>query len=631
MSQRPQSTDPEELELLRRRVAELERRLDDVERVLVDAPPSPPDRLGAPTGGASDEAGPAIPLAAPSSLPPPLPRLDQPTAPRDAEPDSTSVARQAWAEQERLARERAAAGPEAPGIAPPPLPPRTATQTRAHPSAADVARPVPTRSLETLIGQNWASWIGAIVLLLGVVFFLKYAWDQGWIRPSPAARVAAAVACGAVLAGAGEWLYLRRRMRALAGTLWGAGASVVIASFFGAHAYFDPPVLGPGAAFAAVVLTALLAIVAALHIDVVVVAVIGLIGAYLAANLLGGAHDRSAFFILYLAALAAAALGLAQLKRRWVVLRWLALVGTYAWLAIWWNATGRRNGHETLALVAAVGFAALFVAESAMMLTRAARARESIRDDLRRRPLDGHAVLVALLAIVGSMLFLPGTWGRAGEAQVNFAALAMAALLALPGAALCHLRPRWAALRWAVVAVGYAWLATWWRGPGRATDASILAAAWVLALYALFLIENLLTLRRFGGEVLVARRAHERASPPLPLTPLPRRRCPSRRCPSRRSNPSSPRRHCFRPAARSASCCGRGAGIAPSSSARSRSSSRSCRAAQHSLPARAITSSLRSSSRWRCSRWPRRSCSTASPSPRRGRSWRRCWDWRHGN
>jgi uncharacterized membrane protein len=519
MSERPQSTDPEELELLCRRVAELERRLGDVERVLVGAPP-PVARLDALTGRTPVEVEPAISLAAPSRVPPPLPRMHEPTVPRGAVQGPTLVPRQEWAEQERLERERGATGSEASRLAPPPLPPSTATPTQPNQSTAVVAPPAPPRSLETLIGQNWASWVGAIVLLLGVVFFLKYAWDQGWIRPSPAARVAAAVACGAVLAGAGEWLYLRRRMRALAGTLWGAGASVVIASFFAAHAYFDPPVLGPGAAFAAVVLTALLAIVAALHIGVVVVAVIGLIGAYLAPNLLGGAHDRSTFFTLYLAALAVAALGLAQLKPRWVVLRWLALASTYPWLAIWWNATGRRNGHETLALVAAVGFAALFVADAALMLARSTRARERVRDAVARNPFDVHAALAALLAIVGSMLFLLGAWGRAGEAQVNAAALALAALLAVSGVALSHLRPEWAALRWAVVAVSYAWLAMWWRGPGLERDHAALAAAWALGLYALLLVENLLTLRRFGGEMLVAARAHDHAAPPRRVTLL---------------------------------------------------------------------------------------------------------------
>src|SRR5688500_12866502 len=133
---------------------------------------------------------------------------------------------------------------------PPPLPPRAAAPPPRVPFAeVSVARPAvvepppvpsmklesPTRSLEELIGQNWASWVGAVVLFLGVVFFLKYAWDQGWLVVPPAARVAAAIAAGGALAAAGEWVH-RRSMRALAGTLYGAGAAVVIAAFFAACA-----------------------------------------------------------------------------------------------------------------------------------------------------------------------------------------------------------------------------------------------------------------------------------------------------------------------------------------------------------------------------------------------------------
>src|SRR5438132_11164643 len=37
--------------------------------------------------------------------------------------------------------------------------------------------PVSRPTLESTIGKNWASWVGAILLVLGVFFFLNYAWD----------------------------------------------------------------------------------------------------------------------------------------------------------------------------------------------------------------------------------------------------------------------------------------------------------------------------------------------------------------------------------------------------------------------------------------------------------------------
>src|SRR5205085_820035 len=84
-----------------------------------------------------------------------------------------------------------------PAVMPPPAAP--VEPMRARTSA-------PRVEFETLIGRNAASWIGGIVLLLGICFFLKYAWDRGWIRPSRQARVAAAVMLGIGTCALGEWV-----------------------------------------------------------------------------------------------------------------------------------------------------------------------------------------------------------------------------------------------------------------------------------------------------------------------------------------------------------------------------------------------------------------------------------------
>ena len=73
-----------------------------------------------------------------------------------------------------------------------------------------------------------------MVVDLGMLFFLKYAWEQGWLAFSPKARVMSAIGAGVLLEMAGEWVR-RRGMRVLAGTLGGAEVAIVMAAFLAGH------------------------------------------------------------------------------------------------------------------------------------------------------------------------------------------------------------------------------------------------------------------------------------------------------------------------------------------------------------------------------------------------------------
>jgi uncharacterized membrane protein len=293
-------------------------------------------------------------------------------------------------------------------LRPPPLPKAPTVERESHPppEGPRPARPQrkPGRSIEAVIGQNWASWIGAIVLFLGIVFFLRYAWDRGWIRPAPEVRVAAAVAAGFVLAGLGEWGH-RRHLRSLAGSLYGAGAAVVIASLFGAHVYFDPPVLQRNASFIGVALAASLAIAASLRIHGMAVALIALIGAYLAPVMLSSGRDESGFWLAYFAALAAAGWALSHFKPRWLPLRWLVLVCSYLSLCGWWAAMGDRHDHHTLGLTWTSIFYTGFVLEAVLTLNRRSQASQAVGGDedyllpsVSVPRLDASIALTSLLA-----------------------------------------------------------------------------------------------------------------------------------------------------------------------------------------------------------------------------------------
>lgn len=335
-------------------------------------------------------------------------------------------------------------------------------------------------TFESTIGLKWASWGGGAALLLGVAFFLRYAWDRGWLRPPPEVRVLLAVLFGAALCGAGEWLY-RKRMRPLAAALYGTGTAVLFISFFGAHAYFDPPVMGLTSAYVGVILTAALGVFLALRIGLLSQAILSLAGAYLAPVILSARVDKSLELLTYLGCVSAAGLIVSyfrgdHLRRRlstslpdghriglaafWPGLRWFVLAVTYFWFLVWWFDTGRKHDHDTLGQVwMATMFAAMLI-EAFVSAERAIKLRDvSLGNAAEPAPLDrileakhigpSLANILAALMLVntgftfGAFYFL---LQRGSDSQLGAVALLLAAVQAIVAIATRLRQVMWSAL-----------------------------------------------------------------------------------------------------------------------------------------------------------------------------------------
>jgi len=83
-------------------------------------------------------------------------------------------------------------------VAPPPLP--VVTQRPAAPYVPPPPLTAPPVDIEA-IGGRWLQHAGLIVLVLGVAFFLRYAFDRQWL--SPAVRLALGGVVGAAMAVGG--------------------------------------------------------------------------------------------------------------------------------------------------------------------------------------------------------------------------------------------------------------------------------------------------------------------------------------------------------------------------------------------------------------------------------------------
>src|SRR5258708_17922313 len=86
---------------------------------------------------------------------------------------------------------------------PPPLPARPIQAWRQSVNSPAGSKDTPPPgSAEVTLGQRWFLGIGVFVLLLAIGFFLKYAFDEQWIRPQM--QITFGLLVGIFLIGGGE-------------------------------------------------------------------------------------------------------------------------------------------------------------------------------------------------------------------------------------------------------------------------------------------------------------------------------------------------------------------------------------------------------------------------------------------
>lgn len=177
--------------------------------------------------------------------------------------------------------------------------------------------------------QNWFYAVSAASLALAGIFLVQYGMENGLLPPR--ARVAAALAFGAALVGAGE--YIRRRFgdgaqsatAYLPSVFSGAGIVTLFGAILSARMLYD--LIGGGAAMGGMVAVALIAVVLGWMHGPLLVAV-GVIGAYGAPVVLGSSTADPSLLFGYFAVVAALGLGV-DTVRRWGWISALTLVLAY--------------------------------------------------------------------------------------------------------------------------------------------------------------------------------------------------------------------------------------------------------------------------------------------------------------
>lgn len=240
------------------------------------------------------------------------------------------------------------AEPAKPAATPPPpaaavIAARAAAQTNAQTSTPAAPRPRPqpqgpdwTQRLSAWLVENWFYAVSALSLALAGLFLVQYGVENGMLPPT--ARVAAALAFGVVLIGAGE--YIRRRFgdgedtatAYLPSVFSGAGIVSLFGGVLSARLLYD--LIGPETALIGMVLVALVALVLGWFYGPLLAAV-GVIGAFAAPFVVGGSSDDPTIFYAYFAIIAALGLGIDTLKRwAWVSVLSLGLAYVAGWLLV---------------------------------------------------------------------------------------------------------------------------------------------------------------------------------------------------------------------------------------------------------------------------------------------------------
>ncbi len=331
--------------------------------------------------------------------------------------------------------------------------------------------------------DNWMIWLGGLCVGLAGIFLVRYSIETGLLGPTQ--RIIAAVATGIGLHLLAHWL--RRRTAdphpAFAALAGGASITLYAAMLAALHLY---QLLNPGLVFTILALISLFTMLLALR-DGPVLAIIGILGAYVVPLLVASDSDTILGALLYSLIIS----GAAMLLMRYVYRPWL-WYGTLAGGLGWWLislTTPQADDVRGLYLAfLAYGF---LVTPSLDWLLRSA-------DDEDERPIrDRTASLgwrlqplqIGLLLIISAQALSIGMGSFSSLALLNWAPLPLILIAAAAHRASISYLP-WGSLigqwfAWLYCGLDLATQPIGWQGLGLAVQNDfLLFAAGMVAVYS---------------------------------------------------------------------------------------------------------------------------------------------------
>jgi uncharacterized membrane protein len=253
--------------------------------------------------------------------------------------------------------------------------------------------PQEEEQLEGQIGKLWLNRIGIVAILVGVSYFIKYAFDSGWI--GPAGRIALGLLAGIALILWSE-RFRARGHAPFSYSLKAAGIGTLYLSLWGAFQIYH--LVPSAAAFVAMILVTASTITLALTQDAEILAAFAIAGGFSTPVLLSTGQNHEIVLFSYVCLLDLAMLAVVRLKP-WRRLLVGSFIGT-AILYVGWFSEYYTKEQRVLTTLFTLIFAAIFAAIPLLTPLAPSRWRAGFSITLTLLPLlNAGAVFLCLKAM----------------------------------------------------------------------------------------------------------------------------------------------------------------------------------------------------------------------------------------
>ncbi len=247
--------------------------------------------------------------------------------------------------------------------------------------------------LESTIGKLWLNRIGIFAILIGVSYFIKYAFDNGWIGPSGKITLGLLAGIGLVL-----WseLFRNQGYEVFSYSLKAVGIGTLYLSLWGAFQIYH---LVPSAvAFIAMIVVTASTIGLALSQDAEILAAFAMIGGFSTPVLLSTGQNHEVVLFCYVGLLDAAILGMVTFKP-WRRLLVGSFIGT-ATLYVGWFGDYYTREQRALTVFFTLMFGGIFAVIPLLTPLTKSRWRGGFSITLTLLPLvNAAALFLALFAM----------------------------------------------------------------------------------------------------------------------------------------------------------------------------------------------------------------------------------------
>ncbi len=191
-----------------------------------------------------------------------------------------------------------------------------------------ITKPEKKTDFEKFIGENLLNKIGIVIFVLAMIFFGKYAVDEGWLNDT--AKVVAIILIGGVLIGIAH--RLRKNYKAFSSVLAGGGiAALYISIAVGFQLY---GLFSQTAAFLILIVITILAVLLSLAYDKQELAVIAIFGGFATPIMVSTGEGNYKVLFTYILILDIGMLVLSYYKK-WNVVNFVANFATLILFAAW--------------------------------------------------------------------------------------------------------------------------------------------------------------------------------------------------------------------------------------------------------------------------------------------------------